>query len=58
MNTGLIEAEERRRFAMWDALKKAGRAERLSPSAGKEAGVHRGQQGIYRDQQAQQIARR
>ncbi len=22
MNTGLIEAEERRRFAMWDALRK------------------------------------
>ena len=37
---------------MWDALKRAGGPNGLSPSVVKNASVHRGQQGIFRDQQA------
>ena len=52
MDTIAIQTERERRFAMWDELKKAGGPNGLRPSVIKEAGVHRGQQGIFRDQQA------
>jgi hypothetical protein len=50
MDSTAIQTERERRFAMWSVLKQAGGPSGLSPSVIKETGVHRGQQGVFRDQ--------
>jgi hypothetical protein len=50
MNLDKIEAERQRRLELWRTLHRRDGPDRVKPSLVKELRLHRGQQGIYRDQ--------
>ena len=50
MTPETIEAERHRRLALWGELRRLGGPDLVKPSLIKELGIHRGQQGIFRDQ--------
>jgi putative restriction endonuclease len=45
-----IDSERRRRLALWAELKRHSSPDSVAPSLVKELRIHRGQQGVFRDQ--------